>query len=67
MTLTYPVLNRARHILWMATGKGKAEMLKRMIQSDREIPAGRVDQMHATVIADSAALSRHLQKQTRES
>jgi len=66
MTLTYPVINRARHILWLMTGEGKAEMLNRMIQSDREIPAGRVNQMRALVIADAAALSRHLQKQTRE-
>jgi 6-phosphogluconolactonase/glucosamine-6-phosphate isomerase/deaminase len=61
------VINRARHILWLMTGEGKAEMLKRMVQSDREIPAGRVNQTHATVIADAAALSRHFQKQTRES
>ncbi len=66
MTLTYPVINRARHILWLMTGEGKAEMLKRMVQSDHEIPAGRVNQMHAIVIADAAALSRHLQKQKRE-
>jgi 6-phosphogluconolactonase len=66
MTLTYPVINRARHILWLMTGEGKAEMLNRLIQSDREIPAGRVNQMHAIVIADVAALSKHLQKQTRE-
>ncbi len=61
MTLTYPTINRARHILWLITGEGKAEMLKRLIQADPEIPAGRISQGQATVVADAAALSRHPQ------
>jgi len=62
MTLTYPIINRARHILWLITGRGKADMLSRLIQSDREVPAGRVSQAQAILIADIAALIRHLQK-----
>jgi 6-phosphogluconolactonase/glucosamine-6-phosphate isomerase/deaminase len=62
MTLTYPMINRARHIMWLIAGEGKAEMLERMIQADRDIPAGGVNQAHSIVIADAAALSRHLQK-----
>jgi len=62
MTLTYPIINRARHILWLITGEGKAEMLDRLIQADHEIPAGRISQQQATVVADAAALSRHHQK-----
>jgi len=62
MTLTYPIINRARHILWLITGEEKAEMLNRTIQADYDIPAGRVNQQQATVVADAAALSRHLQK-----
>ena len=61
MTLTYPIINRARHILWLITGQGKAEVLNRLIQADPGIPSGRVNQSDATVIADTAALSRHLQ------
>jgi 6-phosphogluconolactonase len=60
MTLTYSIINRARHILWLITGEEKAEMLNRMIQADHDIPAGRVSQRQATVVADAAALSRHL-------
>ena len=61
MTLTYPIINRARHILWLITGQGKAEILNRLLQADTGIPAGRVSQLQATVVADAAALSRHLQ------
>ena len=55
MTLTYPVLDRARTILWVVTGAGKAEMLARLVAGDGDIPAGRVRADRATVIADAAA------------
>ena len=55
MTLTYPVINRARRILWVITGEEKAPMLKRLLASDASIPAGRVAPEHARVIADRAA------------
>jgi 6-phosphogluconolactonase len=55
MTLTYPVLNHAREILWLATGAGKAEVLKRLVQGDPSIPAGRVAQAQAIVFADASA------------
>src|SRR5438876_6387270 len=42
MTLTYPMLNRARRVLWLVTGGDKAEMLSRLLAGDRTIPAGRV-------------------------
>ena len=60
MTLTYPIINRARHILWLITGEGKAEMLKRLIQGDDDIPAGSISQTQATVLADDAALEKSL-------
>jgi 6-phosphogluconolactonase len=60
MTLTYPIINRARHILWLITGEAKADMLRRTILADRDIPAGRVSQGQATIVADAAALSIHL-------
>src|SRR5262249_55764747 len=42
MTLTYPVLNRARSVLWLVTGSEKAGMLARLRDGDRSIPAGLV-------------------------
>jgi 6-phosphogluconolactonase len=55
MTLTYPTINRARRILWVVTGEEKAEMLVRLRAGDRSIPAGRVAQDRAVVLADCAA------------
>jgi 6-phosphogluconolactonase len=55
MTLTYPVLDRARRVLWLVTGAEKVGMLARLRTGDRSIPAGRVSQEHALVLADRAA------------
>ncbi len=55
MTLTYPVLNRARSILWLVTGGSKVPMLERLRQHDTTIPAGRVSSSQAVVLADRAA------------
>ena len=58
MTLTYPMLDRARHILWLVTGDNKADMLPRLRDGDRGIPAGRVRQENAEVLADAAAAKK---------
>jgi 6-phosphogluconolactonase len=55
MTLTYPMLNRSRRILWLVTGSEKVGMLARLRKGDRSIPAGRVRQDRAAVLADCAA------------
>ena len=55
MTLTYPVLNRSRHILWVVTGAEKAEMLARLRDGDSSIPAGRIRREHALLLADQPA------------
>lgn len=55
MTLTYPVLNRARRILWLVTGEDKVNALARLRSGDTAIPAGRVYTEHALVVADAAA------------
>jgi 6-phosphogluconolactonase len=55
MTLTYPVLNRSRRILWLVTGAEKVGMLPRLLSADASIPAGRVRQEQALVLADRAA------------
>ena len=55
MTLTFPVLDGARRILWVVTGDDKREMLVRLRDGDAAIPAGRVASGNAVVMADRAA------------
>lgn len=55
LSLTFPALNRARHVLWLVTGESKKPMLRRLIAGDTTIPAGRVARERALIIADAAA------------
>src|SRR5882724_12481195 len=55
MTLTYPMLNRARSVLWLVTGKDKVAALARLREGDVTIPAGRIQRDNALVLADQAA------------
>jgi 6-phosphogluconolactonase/glucosamine-6-phosphate isomerase/deaminase len=58
MTLTYPMLDRSRRILWLVTGAEKVEMLVRLRNADASIPAGRIRQDQALVLADRAAAGK---------
>jgi 6-phosphogluconolactonase len=58
MTLTYPLLNRSRRVLWVVTGGEKVEMLARLQAGDISIPAGRIRRDHALVLADGAAAGK---------
>jgi 6-phosphogluconolactonase len=58
MTLTYPIINRSRRILWLVTGAEKADMLVRLRDGDSGIPAGRINQQRALVLADRAAAAK---------
>ena len=55
MTLTYPMLNRSRRILWLVTGSDKVAALQRLRDGDVSIPAGRIQAANALVLADQAA------------
>ena len=55
MTLTFPAIDRARCILWLVTGAGKAAALARLRAGDRSIPAGRVRGDRAILLADETA------------
>jgi len=56
MTLTYPIINRARRVLWLVTGSQKIDMLVRLRKGDPSIPAGRIRQDRAVIFADRAAV-----------
>jgi 6-phosphogluconolactonase len=56
------VINRSRKILWLITGSEKSEMLQRLIDNDLSIPAGRISQEQAMVLADKDAAAKSKQK-----
>jgi 6-phosphogluconolactonase len=58
MTLTFPIINRSRLVLWLVTGPEKAATLVRLCNGDRSIPAARVRQDRALLLADRAAAKR---------
>src|SRR4029077_16762951 len=66
MTLTYPVLNRARCILWLVNGPEKAQILQRLASGDASIPAGRIRRDTAVVLVDRAAASNISATETEE-
>jgi 6-phosphogluconolactonase len=55
MTLTLPVINRARLILWTVTGADKLEALARLVAGDPELVASRVRRSGALIVADLEA------------
>lgn len=67
LTLTLPVLNRAAVVLFLVTGAGKAEMVRRIIESesevDRSLPAARISPKSGRLVwmLDQAA-AQHLTK-----
>ncbi|HLM31274.1 MAG TPA: 6-phosphogluconolactonase [Solirubrobacterales bacterium] len=55
MTLTYPVLEAARTVLWLVTGADKPEALAKLRAGDKSIPAGRLRAANAILLADREA------------
>jgi 6-phosphogluconolactonase len=55
MTLTFPIINRSRFVLWLVTGAEKAATLVRLRDGDQSIPASHVRRDRALVLADGAA------------
>jgi 6-phosphogluconolactonase len=57
MTLTYPMLDRSRELLWLVTGESKVEPLKLLLAGDPSIPAGRIRAGKSLIVADAAAVN----------
>jgi len=49
-------------LLWIITGSEKHEMLERLLDKDLSIPAGRIAQEHAMVLADKDAAAKFNRK-----
>jgi 6-phosphogluconolactonase len=61
MTLTFPIINRARQILWLVTGAGKSAVVARLVLGDDSLLASRVRRALALVMVDQAATASHAQ------
>jgi 6-phosphogluconolactonase/glucosamine-6-phosphate isomerase/deaminase len=55
MTLTYPALNAAGHVVWLVTGSSKRQALGRLLAQDPSIPASAVRAPAQLVVADREA------------
>lgn len=55
LTLTLPVLNRARRVLWLVSGADKAAVLERFVAGDPALPACRVSRENALLLCDAAS------------
>ena len=55
LSLTLPALDRARRIVWLATGAAKAAVVGRLIEGSWSAPAGQVARDRAIVVTDKAA------------
>jgi 6-phosphogluconolactonase len=55
MTMTYPVINRARKIMWLVSGKDKVDAFAKLRAGDPSIPGGRISRAQALLLADTDA------------
>ena len=55
ISLTRPVLDRARMVVWLVSGSSKAEPLGRLLAGDMSIPAGLIRPAHSVILADADA------------
>jgi 6-phosphogluconolactonase/glucosamine-6-phosphate isomerase/deaminase len=55
MTLTLPVLGRARLVVFLVTGADKRAVLPRLLRGDRDVVASRVGGERIVVVADLEA------------
>ena len=60
MTLTYPVLNRARQIFWVVTGSDKVTAISQLEKGNRSIPAGGIRRSQALLLADRVAAGTNI-------
>ena len=56
ISLTLPVLQRARYTVLLATGEGKREALAKVRAGDESVPAGRLGDGLDEIVTDEAAL-----------
>lgn len=66
MTLTLPVLDRARNVIWFVTGEDKAGVVADLYAGGAPFPAGRVARRRAVLVVDEAASREASQPRRRK-
>lgn len=56
MTMTLPLINRARMRVWLICGAGKMKIIGRLLEGDRSIPAGRVSDAATWLVTDQTGV-----------
>ena len=46
---TYPVIDNARNVFFIVSGKGKAAMMKRIFEENADVPAAKVNPSNGTM------------------
>ena len=64
MTLTIPIINRARAIVWLVTGADKAKALARLLRAEPGLVATRVRRTSAAIVADADACRSELRSRS---
>jgi len=64
MTLTTPVINRARSIVWLVTGREKAHALEQLLKHEPGLVASRIRRVAAVIVADAAAAPRGFEERS---
>jgi len=56
ITLTYPLLESSRHVLFLVTGEEKRAIFERVLRGDQDLPAARLRPIGSLLwLADEAA------------
>jgi 6-phosphogluconolactonase len=63
MTLAFPIINRARRILWLVTGAEKSAVVARLARGDESLLASRVRRTSALAMVDHAAAASCARRQ----
>ena len=55
MSLTRPILDCARVLLWVVAGESKQDAVRKLLERDQAIPGSLLNQEHAVLVLDQTA------------
>lgn len=58
LTMTYPVIDAARLVIFVVSGREKAEALRRVLSGDEDVPAARINSTNVRFFVDAEAAAQ---------